>query len=267
MSVQVLTAVLIFLVGSGSTAESRQESASFSVPEAQEGCGIDWWVRERNWQGYIGEWMPASELKTREYPLIESSQYPPGCKPTPDQEAWARAFVERSYLSAVEHGWFDFDKGAADGFVPYKPNVRNENHFVNVEFSLDDDILNPDRPEYLMYYKTEKGMQLVGYMYFVRELGEQGPQPGGPLTVWHYHQFEAPGCLDQMQLFSSKSGPDGYVCERGEMIGNESPEMLHVWFVDHPEGPYSTSMSLKPEILAKGIRDDLRELARPGGGW
>ena len=235
-------------------------------PGAQEACGTEWWVRERNWRGYIGEWMPAEELTTREYPLIETSQYHPNCLATPEQESWAKEFVERSYLAAVEHGWFDFDKGLADGFVPYKPNIRNEDHFVNVEFSLDDEILNPDRPEYLMYYKTDEGMQLVGYMYFVRQLGEQGPQPGGPHTVWHYHQFEIPGCLDRMQMFSAKEGPDGLFCERGEMVGNESPEMLHVWFVNHPEGPYATSMRLPPEVLAEGVREDLLELARPGGG-
>jgi hypothetical protein len=243
----------------------RQQARASTIRRTQEACGQEWWVRERNWRGYIGEWMPAGELDSREYPLIETSRYGPGCKATEEQAAWAREFVKRSYLSAVKHGWFDFENGKRDGFVPYKPNVRNEDHFVNVAFSLDDEVLNPDRPEYLMYYRTDEGMQLVGFMYFVRELGEKGPQPGGPLTVWHYHQFEIPGCLDRMQMFSAVEGPDGYRCERGELSGHESPEMLHVWFVDHPEGAYATSMSLPPGILAGGIRDDLRRLADPGG--
>lgn len=262
----MVTAVLVLLFSSGLGPGSGEGGPSlFASKQSQEACGTEWWVRERNWRGYIGEWMPAEELDTREYPLVESSQYHPNCKPTEEQERWAKEFVERSYLSAVEHGWFDFDQGTADGFIPYKPNVRNDAHFVNVGFSLDDDILDPDRPEYLMYEETDEGMQLVGFMYFVRELGEQGPQPGGPLTVWHYHQFDIPGCMDKMQMFSAKEGPDGYFCERGERVGNESPEMLHVWFVNHPEGPYATSMRLAPEILAEGIREDLLRLGGPGG--
>ena len=66
-------------------------------------------------------------------------------------------------------------------------------------------------------------------------------------------------------MFSSTEGPDASVGERGELVGHESPEMLHVWFVDHTEGPYATSMRLPPEVLAKGIRADLLDLAEPGG--
>lgn len=264
MSVQLITAVLLFFVGGG-----VQEETLSRIPQVTGGgqeipCGTEWYVRELNWRGYKGEWMPAEELSTRDYPLIETSQYHPDCKPTPQQEAWAEDFLHRSYLSAVEHGWFDYDKGAEDGFVPYKPNARNGNHFVNVEYSLDDRILDPERPEYLMYYKTaDGGMQLVGFMYFVRELEEKGPQPGGPLTVWHYHQFAIPGCLYNMQMFSAKEGPDGYYCEDGDLVGHESPEMLHIWFVDHPEGDYATSMTLPPGVLEGGIREDLLELADP----
>jgi hypothetical protein len=51
--------------------------------------------------------------------------------------------VEPSNLSAVEHGWFDFEKGRADGLLSCKPDVRNEDHVVNVEISLDDEIRDP----------------------------------------------------------------------------------------------------------------------------
>lgn len=267
MSVKIIAAVLLAFVGGwaphGGTVEAvRAPSRGQDIP-----CGTEWFVRELNWGGYKGEWMPAAALRTRDYPLIETSQYHPECKPTPEQEAWAEEFLHRSYLSAVERGWFDFGKGAEDGFIPYKPNVRNENHFVNVEFSLDDRILDPDRPEYLMYYENARGeMKLVGYMYFVRKLGERGPQPGGPLTVWHYHQFPIPGCLHNMQMFSAREGPEGFYCEKGDLVGHESPEMLHVWFVNHPEGPYATSMTLPPGVLEGGIRADLLELADPAGG-
>ena len=267
MSVNFIAAVLLVFQGATVPQGEEAEAAWAPVPGQEIPCGTEWFVRELNWRGYKGDWMPAEALNTRDYPLIETSQYHPECEPTPEQVAWAEDFLHRSYLSAVEHGWFDFDRGAEDGFIPYKPNIRNENHFVNVEFSLDDRILDPDRPEYLMYYENARGeMQLVGYMYFVRELGEKGPQPGGPLTVWHYHQFPTPGCLYNMQMFSAQEGPEGYYCEDGDLVGYESPEMLHVWFVNHPEGPYATSMTLPPGVLEGGIREDLLDLADPGRG-
>jgi hypothetical protein len=114
-----------------------------------------------------------------------------------------------------------------------------------------------------MYYDTPEGKKLVGFMYFVRSLEEQGPQFAGPLSVWHYHNSPEPGCIYQMQMFASKQGPDGYYCEKRELAKYQSPEMIHVWFVDHPEGPLATTMRLAPEILEKGIRPDLIELADP----
>lgn len=218
MSAQFVTAVVFFLLGTLGEGRVPEVVAFAPAPEAQLLCGTDWYVRELNWRGYKGEWMPAEELSTFDYPLIETSQYHPNCQPTPEQEDWAEDFLTRSYLSAVENGWFDFDKGVEDDFIPYRPNDRNENHFVNVEFSLDDRILDPERPEYLMYYKTPEGRQLVGFMYFVRTLEEKGLQLGGPLTVWHYHQFAIPGCLWKMQMFSSEEGPEGYYCEKGELL-------------------------------------------------
>lgn len=66
-----------------------------------------------------------------------------------------------------------------------------------------------------------------------------------------------------MQMFPSKVGPDGLFCEKGELADHQSPEMIHVWFVDHPEDPFATAMRLAPDVLEGGIRPDLLELADP----
>ena len=50
--------------------------------------------------------------------LWEVSAYPPGSKPTSEQRRAAENLVERSYQSAKRNGWFDFNKGKADGYVP-----------------------------------------------------------------------------------------------------------------------------------------------------
>jgi hypothetical protein len=37
-------------------------------------------------------------------------------------------------------------------------------------------------------------------------------------------------------------------CDRG-VPTHRSPEMIHIWLVDHPLGPFSTSMHLDPKLM------------------
>ena len=67
-----------------------------------------------------------------------------------------------------------------------------------------------------------------------------GPQPGGPLTLWHYHVWSFRSCLLRGLLVVGLPDESGS-CERG-VPTHRSPEMLHIWLVDHPLGPFSTSM-------------------------
>jgi hypothetical protein len=55
----------------------------------------------------------------------------------------------------------------------------DDRHFMSEEFLLDDRILDPERPEFLMYYATPEGMALTGLMFYVRSVGDWGPQIGG----------------------------------------------------------------------------------------
>src|SRR5436305_5731561 len=43
-------------------------------------------------------------------------------------------------------------------------------HYVKREFAFDDKILDPDRPEFLMYRDTPRGKLLMGFMFFTRNL-------------------------------------------------------------------------------------------------
>ncbi len=95
----------------------------------------------------------------------------------------------------------------ADGYVSKKsfgPEVRTA-HFKNRGFAVDDRILDPARPEGLVYMHTPEGRTVLLGAFFIAPRG-QGPQPGGPLTEWHTHN------------------------EAGRF------EMMHVWIVvDKPE--------------------------------
>jgi len=125
---------------------------------------------------------------------------------------------------------------------------------VNEEYLLDGRTLDPERPEYLMYYDTSRGKSLVGFMFYVSEIDERGEQIGGPLTVWHYHVWSRPHCFAKRGLLAvGFAGPEGE-CERGEP-SFRSAEMLHVWLVDHPHGPFATRMRIDPRLLEHLVRE------------
>ena len=101
--------------------------------------------------------------------------------------------------------------------------------------------------------------RLVGYMFYVARADERGAQLGGPLTVWHYHVWSRARCFVRDVLPVGLAGPAGG-CERGD-VRFRSPEMLHVWLVDHPKGPFATSMNLDPILLGQLLRK--RDAERP----
>jgi hypothetical protein len=186
--------------------------------------------------------------------IWELSLFPPGTQPTPEQQRAADDLVRRTHEAALRHGWYDVRKGVADGFVqaPTDPN-----HYQHAEYKLDDQILNPDRPEYLMYYGLDGKIHLTGIMYFARTRTERGPQIGGPLTVWHIHHWVRGLCFVQDLLPVGEASLDG-TCSEG-VPKFSSGEMLHVWLMDRNTGPFTSSMVVPPEDLRNALNKRFKE--------
>ena len=166
-----------------------------------------------------------------------------GVEPTIDQRRAAEELVKRSFEVAEKRGWYDFDQAVSDG---YRQLFKDAIHFVNEAFIMDDRILDPERPEYLMFYPTPKGRQLAGFMFVVRSPREEGPQIGGALTKWHYHVWSTPWCLKSERMIVGLPNEDG--CSIGEP-GHRSTEMIHVWLVDHPRGRFSRQMRVGRRLI------------------
>jgi hypothetical protein len=179
--------------------------------------------------------------------IWELSESDPEAPPTPEQRGAAEALVAHCRESAERKGWFEFQRGLADG---YRLMVGDRRHYVNEAFLFDDAVLDCERPEYLMYYGTPQGKLLAGVMFYAAGLDQRGPQIGGPLTLWHYHIWFRPKCLRGGLLLTGE-GRKG--CRDGEP-SHRSPEMLHVWFLEHPDGPFATTMWLDREVLEAAIR-------------
>jgi hypothetical protein len=187
--------------------------------------------------------------------IREVTWYAPGTEPTPEQAKAAQELVESCHESATRNGWNHYQKGLADGFEKPQRDLR---HFRNNEFLLDGAFLDPDRPEYLMYYPTVDGkIELVGFMFTMSERSQWGPQVGGPLTIWHYHVWREQQCADREVIPLEFISP-GEKCEKG--VGrHRSLEMMHVWLIDHPQGPFGTLMHIPQNVVEAGLAKRKRE--------
>lgn len=104
-----------------------------------------------------------------------------------------------------------------------------DHHAANSAYQSDGRILDPTRPENLIYAAGPTGPVLVGVMYEAEELGTAGPAVGGPLTVWHSHDhicfsFTPPA-------LAGLTSPFG-VCPAGSLTVPITGEMLHVFVLE-----------------------------------
>lgn len=185
--------------------------------------------------------------------IWEVSEYGPEALATPQQRKAGDDFVKRCLEVAIAKDWFDQSVGIADGFLTLGSDAR---HHRNDEYVLDGIQLDPERPEYLMYYPdpNRNGEQtLTGLMFLANSRDAMGRQFAGPLSIWHYHKYTNARCWAGRGLLSTGMIDEDGKCPAGNVPLNRSPEMVHVWLIDHPRGPFSTGMTLPDAVLRAGL--------------
>lgn len=186
--------------------------------------------------------------------LYAVSAYPPGARATAGQREAAVGLIAATGRTLARYAQVAVAR--AEGFVPV-----DDTHWVSHRNVADGRILDPDRPESLVYLPEGGGPEgrdplLAGAMYVLTDR-RPGPQVGGPLTVWHFHRFSKVVC------FVDGAFPTGFAdragrCRRG-VPSRTSPEMLHVWLAN-PDGPFAHDMSLSADVGLAPIRARLDEL-------
>ena len=137
----------------------------------------------------------------------------------------------------------------ADGYQPSTPPALPIVHFLNGLYLGDGLIVQPERVESLIYWNSDYGPVLVGAMYIMPD-GMAGPQIGGPLTKWHHHENLCFEDSTGMVVAMTGKGPEvvpgllrSQACPKGSRL-RVTADMLHVWIVDNPKGPFDTDMDL-----------------------
>jgi hypothetical protein len=113
-------------------------------------------------------------------------------------------------------------------------------HVPNPAWRADGRVLDPTRPETLVYWRAPGDrLVLVGVMYTAAR-GAPGPAVGGPITRWHDHE----SCRDPATR--AKLGrPVGGTCPPGQVY-RRSGEMMHVWFT----GELATAFARRAPVAA-----------------
>jgi hypothetical protein len=128
------------------------------------------------------------------------------------------------------------DAAVAAGYVVPKPGRGTDVHMEHKTFKNDGRILDPQRPEMLVFAIEGGRATLLGVVFVMQEAGSPGPEPGGAITRWHAHNI----CLTALPPGFGIVSPFG-TCP-ALSVNVTVPEMMHVWVVDNPQGAFAEGL-------------------------
>ena len=133
---------------------------------------------------------------------------------TPDQQAAADGL--RASVAATVAPYADVDAAVAAGYRVVPATENTIAHYVDPAAVRDGRVLDPSRPEGLVYYAAGEGDPVLLGAFFIAPPGEPVPDDAGGIVVWHSHD---PACTG---FFATPDQP----C-------TDTRRMLHVWTADH----------------------------------
>jgi hypothetical protein len=180
---------------------------------------------------------------------------PPGATtpPTTEQQAAAGQLVSDTKSGIARLA--DYNTAVTEGYKQITPYVLGQGaskygpaHFYNAAYDKDGQLLDPSKPEALVYFKMPGGKMILLGAMFLAPIG-QGPTPGGALTTWHTHDNLCAG-INGITLKNQQGE-----CPTGAKALTEKEEMMHVWIFDNPDGPFAHNLT------AADYRAALKQLA------
>jgi hypothetical protein len=112
-------------------------------------------------------------------------------------------------------------------------------HYVNWSYIDDGHILDPNRPESIVFQRRNGAQVAVAAMYSlpIGSTFADVPDVGGALTQWHVHNDLCLTDDPQQKIILRFTAPDGS-CPAGTSKASNTP-MLHVWAIPNPCGPFA----------------------------
>ncbi|WP_238011057.1 hypothetical protein KZZ52_12845 [Dactylosporangium sp. AC04546] len=160
--------------------------------------------------------------------VVQRAAGPP---PTAAQLAAARDLAEQTRAATAPYR--ELAAALAAGYRPAGPAEGPQVHFDHKGHQADGRTLDPQAPEQLVYAVRGDRALLLGVVYQVPVAGAPGPAIGGTSTRWHAHDV----CVGLLPPGFGVVSPYGGCPPL--TISVTAAEMMHVWVVDPPGGPYA----------------------------
>ncbi|GBD22877.1 hypothetical protein HRbin29_00523 [bacterium HR29] len=133
----------------------------------------------------------------------------------------------------------DIAQALAAGYVQITQDLPGiAAHFYHPAYARDGELMNPDKPETLLYTKRLDGTwRLVGVMFTGERVTETPPSYFGALDVWHRHEnlcFLPGGRVSVAPNTAACSG----------LFVAVTPWNLHVWIVEGSSGVFAHDLDL-----------------------
>ena len=166
---------------------------------------------------------------------------------TPEQQAAAENIVSATLLLLPQ--WSDPEYALAHGFQSIGDGFLGTEHFINDTYIDDNKILDPTRPESLVWDTTTGERRLVAAMYMLRRDTplEDAPNIGGSLMQWHIHNNLCYTPAGQVVGLTNSDGE----CGPGLVLPEPTP-MIHVWLEPQECGPFAALEGIGGGQIAEG---------------
>jgi hypothetical protein len=170
---------------------------------------------------------------------------------TPEQQAAAENLVAINVVRLPQ--WADYHTAEAAGYHSIGDAPTGFEHFINWDLIDDQDWLDPDHPESLVYIPQPDGSkQLVSAMYMLPSTVAltDVPDIGGQLMQWHIHDnlcFTTDPVAPQVVGLTKADG----TCAAGLQKLPTAP-MIHVWIVPNRCGPFAALEGVGAGQVAAG---------------
>ena len=127
----------------------------------------------------------------------------------------------------------------AAGYRTIGDGITGDEHYVNWSYINDGHLLDPARPESVVY-EVHNGQQVAVAAMYQLPFGStfaDVPDVGGALTQWHVHRDLCLTNNPQQRVLAGITSLNGG-CPPGTSKAGNTP-MLHVWIVPNPCGPFA----------------------------
>jgi hypothetical protein len=172
---------------------------------------------------------------------------PPSGRPTAADVQAAYRFASATWSDA---GRFqDVAVALADGYRPASPPGAATVHYENKALEgKKGPIMDPNRPQGLVYATTSRGPVLLGAMFVLPTEGQHGNDFHGALSGWHEHPNV---CVSPLTLsLTGLETPFGSCPPLS--FGIITTPMLHIWRPDMPNGPWGELDDKWVQRIARG---------------